>query len=175
VILLAVLATSSVKAEGASTVALKTIQYREAVSFAIPVTWKEEDEPGVQGTFYEDRPDTGTLRVSVMQWVGSDEADRNRIAKSILSPGTVETLKQGVYLKKEVKDGSERGEALKLYRWLVVLALPENTCRLVVFTHTVTAAQEKEPAIVDELAVVEFAVRNAVFSYETTLPLLDTP
>jgi hypothetical protein len=56
-----------------------------------------------------------------------------------------------------------------------VLALPENTCRLVVFTHTVTAAQEKEPAIVDELAVVEFAVRNAVFSYETTLPLLDTP
>lgn len=174
-ILLAALATSSVKAEDANTVALKMIQYREAVSFPIPVTWKAEDEPGIQGTFYEDAPGTGTLRVSVMQWVGADEADRNRIAKSILLPGSVETLQQGVYLKKEIKDASEQGESLKLHRWLVVLALPQHTCRLVVFTHTVTAAQEQDPATVQELATVEFAVRNAVYSYETTLPMLDNP
>ena len=84
-------------------VALKMVRYRDAVSFPIPVVWKEEDEPGVQGTFYEDAPDTGTLRVSVMQWLGSSEEDGNRIVKSILLPGNVETLKQGVYLKKEVK------------------------------------------------------------------------
>jgi hypothetical protein len=156
-------------------VALKMVRYRDAVSFPIPVGWKEEDEPGVQGTFYEEGPDTGTLRVSVMQWLGSSEEDRNRIVKSILLPGNVETLKQGVYLKKEVKDGSEGGEALKLHRWLVVLALPENTCRLVAFTHTITAAQEKDRATVVELAAVDFAVRNAVYSYEPKLPLVDKP
>lgn len=174
-ILLAASATSSVKAEDANTVALKMIQYRDAVSFPVPVTWKAEDEIGIQGTFYEDAPGTGTLRVSVMQWVGADEADRNRIAKSILLPGSVETLAKGIYLKKEIADASEDGESLKLYRWLVVLALPQHTCRLVVFTHTVTAAQEQDPAIVQELATVEFAVRNAVYSHETVLPVLDNP
>lgn len=155
--------------------ALKMVRYREAVSFPIPMSWKEEDEPGVQGTFYEDGPDTGTLRVSVMQWLGSSEDDRNRMIKSLLLPGTVETLKQGVYLTKEVKEVPEGGEPLKLHRWLVVLALPENTCRLVAFTHTITAAQENDRAIVAELATVDFAVRNAVFSYEPKLPLVDTP
>ena len=159
----------------ADPVALKIVRYRDAVSFPIPVAWKEEDEPGVQGTFYEDGPDTGTLRVSVMQWLGSSEEDRNRIVKSILLPGNVETLKQGVYLKKEVKDGSEGGESLKLHRWLVVLALPENTCRLVAFTHTITAAQENDQPIAAELTTVDFAVRNAVYSYEPKLPLMDKP
>jgi len=156
-------------------VALKMVRYRDAVSFVIPVTWKEEDEPGVQGAFYEDVIGSGTLRVSVMQWVGSNEDDRNRIVKSILLPGAVDTLSQGVYLKKEVRDGSEEGEPLKLHRWLVVLALPENTCRLVAFTHAVPAVQESEAGAVAELSVIEFAVRNAVYSYEPTLPLVDMP
>lgn len=151
------------------------VSYRDAVSFPIPVTWKMEDEPGVQGTFYEEAPDTGTLRVSVMQWPGTDEEDRNRILKTILLPGSVEALKQGIYLKKEVEDSAEEGEALKLHRWLVVLALPQNVCRLVTFTHTVTAAQEHDRAIAAELAAVDFAVRNAVYSYEPNLPLIDTP
>jgi hypothetical protein len=153
----------------------KTINYRDAVSFAVPATWVEEDEPGVQGTFYEDAEDSGTLRVSVMQWTGEDEADRNRIVKSILLPGEVETLAQGVYLKREVKPGSEDGEALKLHRWLVVLALPDNVCRLIAFTHTVTAAQEDDPSIVSELATVDAAVRGATYSYRTALPLVDSP
>ena len=172
---LAYLVTTHAETKRTDAVALKMVRYREAVSFPIPMAWKEEDEPGVQGTFYEDGLNTGTLRVSVMQWLGSSEEDRNRIVKSILLPGNVEALKQGVYLKKEVNDVSGGGESLKLHRWLVVLALPENTCRLVAFTHTVTAAQENDEAIVAELAIVDFAVRNAVFSYEPKLPIVDKP
>lgn len=156
-------------------VALKMVRYRDAVSFPLPVTWKEEDERGVQGTFYEDGPGTGTLRVSVLQWLGSSEEDRNRLVKSILLPGNVETLNQGVYLKKEVHDGLEGGEPLRLHRWSVVLALPENTCRLVAFTHAITVEQENDRAIVAELEMVDFAVRNAVYSYESKLPLVDKP
>ena len=157
------------------TMALKMVRYRDAVSFPLPVAWKVEDEPGVQGIFYNDAPGAGTLRVSALQWQGSNEEERNDIAKNILLPGEIETLAQGVYLKTEVKDGLEGGVALILHRWLVVLALPENTCRLVVYTHTVTADQEKEPSIVAELETVDFAVRNAAYSSEPHLPLLDKP
>src|SRR5690349_1405913 len=88
------LAETPAEARRNDAVTLKMVRYRDAISFPIPVTWKEEDEPGIQGTFYEDAPDTGTLRVSVMQWLGSSEEDRNRIVESILLPGDVEALKQ---------------------------------------------------------------------------------
>jgi hypothetical protein len=155
--------------------ALKMVRYREAVTFPIPVTWAEEDEPGVQGIFYEPRDDSGTLRVSVMQWKGKDEEDRNRILKSAMLPGTVETMKQGIYLKKQVSPAEENGEALHLHRWLVALALPDNVCRIIVFTHALTEAQEGSAESAAELETVDFAVRNAVFSYEPAIPLVDTP
>ena len=41
------------------------------------------------------------------------------------------------------------------------------------FTHTITAAHENDRAIAAELATVDFAVRNAVYSYEPQLPLVD--
>jgi hypothetical protein len=158
-----------------SAIGLKTVRYREAVSFMIPRSWIEEDEPGLQGTFFEPGDDTGTLRVSVMQWTGTDEEDRNRILKAALLPGDIEVLKQGVYLKKEVKPGEEEGDALSLYRWIVALALPENVCRVVVFTHTVTKSSEEAPETIQELEVVDFAVRNAVFSYEPRIENVDDP
>lgn len=169
------LTTLAAEAKRPSQVALKIVHYRDAVSFPIPATWNEDDEPGVQGTYYEDGPGTGTLRVSVMQWSGANEEDRNRRVKALLFPGSVETLKQGVYLKREIHDAEEKGEPLKLHRWLVVLALPENTCRLVVFTHTVTSAQEGDAAIQTELGIVDSAVRSAVYSYKPQLPLVDQP
>ena len=154
--------------------ALKMVSYRDAVTFAIPIGWTFEDEPGIQGTYYEDAPNSGTLRVSVMQWRGENEEDRNQILKSMLS-GSVEQLKQGIYLTQEIAAGHEDGEDLALHRWVVALALPDNVCRVAVFTHTVVKGTEKEPQIAQELAAVDFAVRNAVFSYKTDLPLLDTP
>ena len=154
---------------------MAAVTYRDAVTFSIPSSWRFEDQRGVQGVFYEDLPDSGTLRVSVFQWEGKDEADRNRMLANALLPGDVDTLARGVYLRKEVKDAVESGEALRLHRWIVALALPENVCRIVVFTHTVTAAQEHEEGIVAELALVEHAVRNAQFSYSPRLPLIDEP
>src|SRR5262245_15281126 len=45
----------------------KTISYRGGiVSFRIPSNWREEYEPEEGGTFYDDDPDSGTLRVNVI-------------------------------------------------------------------------------------------------------------
>ena len=44
--------------------ALKTIIYRGGIArFRVPHSWVEEYEPEGGGTFYEDGPDTGTLRM----------------------------------------------------------------------------------------------------------------
>jgi hypothetical protein len=154
---------------------LKMVGYRDAISFPLPISWVEEDERGVQGTFYEPGDSSGTLRVSVMQWTGTDEQDRNSILKSALLPGSIETLKKGIYLKKELKAGEEDGEALVLHRWIVALALPGHVCRIFIFTHTITEANEEDSDTIKELQIVDYAVRNAVYSYEPEIPLTDGP
>ncbi len=157
------------------TAALRLWNYRDAVMFALPVKWTFEDDPGVQGLFYEDRADSGTLRVSVFQWTGDDEAHRNQILKNALGSGRIETLAQGVYMRHEIAQGEEGGEALSLYRWLVALALPSNTVRLIVYTYTLVLGQESDPLIASELSAVEWAARNAKYRYEVDLPLVDSP
>ncbi|RXE98083.1 hypothetical protein D9603_17480 [Pseudoalteromonas sp. PS5] len=154
---------------------MKTVNYRDAVSFQIPANWKVEDELGVQGTFYEDLPNTGTLRISVFEFASNSEDERNTKIKDTLLPGTVETLAKGVYLKKATLLGEEEGEKLSLYRWLVALALPENLFRVVIFTHTIVEGQESDPKIKRELDLIDASVRNAHYSYSTKLEFVDKP
>ncbi|HSI65722.1 MAG TPA: hypothetical protein VLE43_21530, partial [Candidatus Saccharimonadia bacterium] len=45
----------------------KTVTYRGGVVvFDLPARWVEEYEPSGGGTFYEDTPQSGTLRLSVL-------------------------------------------------------------------------------------------------------------
>lgn len=152
---------------------MKTINYRDAVEFEIPTSWKFEDEKGVEGTSYEDLHDSGTLRVSVYEWPSESEQERNEKLQRALLPGNIETLAQGVYLKTEITEGSEGTEKFSLYRWVVALALPENLFRLIIFTHTIVDGQEAEPKVSNELEIVNNSVRNAKFSYRTDLELVD--
>jgi len=144
------------------------------IIFFFPSNWVVEDEKGIQGIFYEDRDDSGTLRVSVFEYKSKNETERNQKIKNALLPGDIETLAKGVYLKTEVSDGLEEGEKLSLYRWLVALALPDNLFRLVIFTHTIVEGQESDKTIEKELEIVNKAVRNAEFSYVTDLEFVDS-
>jgi hypothetical protein len=46
---------------------MKPIVYRGGIiTFRVPATWKEEYEAEGGGTFYDDRPDSGTLRLNVL-------------------------------------------------------------------------------------------------------------
>jgi len=152
---------------------MKVINYRDAVEFKIPSNWNVEDEIGIQGTFYENLPDTGTLRVSVYEWQSESEQDRNTKLQSALLPGNIETLAQGIYLKEEIKEVQEGSEKLSLYRWSVALALPDNLFRLIVFTHSIVKGQEEDPKIAIELELIDNSVRTAKFSYKTDLKLVD--
>ena len=78
-----------------------------------------------------------------------------------------------MYLKTAVNEGSEETEKLSSYRWLVALALPNNLFRLVTFTHTIKKGQESEPQIAKELEIINTSVRNAKYSFETNLKMVD--
>ena len=73
---------------------LKTISYRGGVvTFQIPSTWIEEYEEQGGGTFYEDSPDSGTLRLNVMTFKTPQSSDQER---------AIETLQRGDWSDKEI-------------------------------------------------------------------------
>jgi hypothetical protein len=157
------------------TESLKKIKYRDAVEFQIPSNWTYEDEPGIQGTFYLDKADTGTLRVSVFEFESETEEERNNRLGNLFQSSNPETLAQGVYLKTEILEGKESGEKLLFYKWIVALALPDNLIRLVIYTHTIVEGQENESFIKNELEMVNESVRTAWYSFSTNLKAVDNP
>jgi hypothetical protein len=143
----------------------KTIEYRGGVvSLEIPAHWKEEYEPKGGGTFYEDRPDSGTLRLNVLSFARRDGRSSEDTLRELIEKEPQETLGCGFPLKRYMKPGTENGETLHLYRWEVSVPVPPNEWRIVCFVHTIVAGQESDPRIKCELDLIDEIVRSARFS-----------
>ena len=131
---------------------LKTIIYRGGiVKFEIPVHWKEEYDPQGGGTFYEDRPDSGTLRLNVLSFSKKDGSASGSVSQS-------------VEITKEMKEATENGTPLHLYRWIAKYFISPIEMRVVIFTHTILARQEGDPRMKEELDLIDKSVREARFS-----------
>lgn len=142
----------------------KTISYRGGiVTFTVPQIWHEEYEPDGGAIFYEDHPDAGTLRLSVISYRSKSEPAQ-KIASSLFPAGSYEVLANGFPLRYEVKDGAEDGEKLKLHFWSVGFPVPPDSARIALFSYTIVAGQEHDPRIVRELAFLNKSIRSAVFS-----------
>ena len=150
------------------------INYREGVSFEIPNSWECQDESSVQLTLFEDRPDSGTLRLSLTDFSGNDMAHRDELIATALEGHVVEHFGDGLLLGKRVTEGQEGGELLKLHRWVVTIPVTSERFRTAIFTHTIVAGQETDPLITRELALVDKSIRNAQYSRAADLPLLDS-
>jgi hypothetical protein len=142
----------------------KTISYRGGiVAFSIPATWKEEYEPSGGATFYEDRSESGTLRLNVLSASSKDEPAQ-KMALRVFPSGTYELLANGFPMRYEIKDGDEGGVKLHLHSWSVAVPVPPHSLRLVIFRHAVLAGQESDPLIKTELDFLQQSIRHAVFS-----------
>jgi len=90
---------------------MKTINYRGGVvTFRIPSSWKEEYSDTDGGTFFEDKPDSGTFRIKVITLRSPSEITRDS-ALTILN-----TLKQAQGKAERMKDGN----ALACYEDLAI-------------------------------------------------------
>jgi len=144
---------------------MKTISYRGGiVRFSVPSNWVEEYEPEGGGTFYEDRPDSGTLRLNVLSFESPKPAAE--MASSAFKQDPTEMLSSGFLMRRSIKSAVESGEALSVHRWEIAVPVPPNSLRLVCFSHTILAAQERDAEIVAELRLLDDSIRAAEFSQQ---------
>jgi hypothetical protein len=145
---------------------LKTVNYRGGlVRFSIPANWLEEYEPEGGGTFYEDRPDSGTLRLNVLSFDSPDKP-ADEMARTAFPQETVERLPSGFSMRRYVKSANEKGQALDIHRWEIAVPVPPHGLRLVCFTHTILAGQQSDTRIATELKLLDASIRCAEFSQQ---------
>jgi len=148
---------------------LKTINYRGGIAlFRVPHSWVEEYEPAGGGTFYENGPDTGTLRINVMDFE-KPTAAAGETARDVLvglrGSGEVEQLLSGVAIARSSKRAVESGQELLIYTWQVGIRVTPTHFRLVVFTYTILAAQEHDAATQEEFQLLDNVIAEGEYPY----------
>lgn len=142
----------------------KTITYRGGIAqFAIPAHWREEYEPTGGGTFYEDSPDSGTLRLNVLSFE-SKNTPAEQMAATAFRDGAISSTASGLPLRREEKPAEENDEKLYIVRWEVAIPVAPNSLRLAIFSYTILESQLQDPAFVEEIQQLERSIRHGSFS-----------
>ena len=152
------------------TVRLKAINYRNGiVKFSIPQHWREEYDASGGASFYEDSPNSGTLRVHSLSF----ESDAPLAASSAYEalsgmgqPGKTERLHANLAIARDERNVSEGGESVFMRSWHVAVPVLPRTMRIVVFTYTVSAARLSDLDVQRELKDLDSAVRHGDYSTE---------
>ena len=148
---------------------MKEIAYRGGVvKFFIPKNWIEKYEPDGGGMFYEDAPNTGTLRLNVITAksptsLGSDAAYENAAKAKNVKPSDVERLSNGNAMARWVQRSSEQGQPITLYWWHVTNAVPPEHLRIANLSYTVLTSEENSPATKKDVEFLTESIRNAKF------------
>src|SRR5262245_36734912 len=125
---------------------LKMIKYRGGIAeFAIPSHWHEEYEPEGGGTFYDDSPDSGTLRLNVLTCESKDTPEE-QMAATAFRDGTITTTTGGFPLRRKEKVVEEDSESLHVVSWEVAIPVPPKSLRLALFSYTILEKQMDDPA-----------------------------
>lgn len=153
---------------------MKTINYRNAVTFSIPANWAVEDEPGRQASFYERRPGSGTLRVNAYGFERDDPEgiDAGAAMPPVLEGQPWEDLPGGIRLFIDSRPSPSRADLL-MRRWLFQAPLSPDTYRLTIFTYTVVASLKDEAANAADYAMLDATIRQAHISLEPGFGELD--
>src|ERR1044071_337637 len=152
-----------------SNIETKEIIYRGGlIRFSLPKHWIEKFEPDGGGMFYEDKPDAGTLRLSVITTKAPSKID-NKSTRSALEtfpdvkPGDVNDLRNGNAFVSIVERTTEDGTPITLYWWYIANAVPPQSIRIAAFSYTVTTAKEQSPQTRAELRFLNEALQNVRF------------
>jgi hypothetical protein len=148
---------------------MKEIVYRGGVvKFAVPKHWVEEYETDDGGMFYENAPDTGTLRLNVITAQPPTELDTDSAYEALRSlksvnPKTIKRLLNGNAITTWMQHSAEGGQAITLFWWQVANPVPPHHMRLANFSYTVLTSQEHLPRTLNEVQLLTGSIENAVF------------
>jgi hypothetical protein len=147
----------------------KTISYRGGVvTFRVPSNWREEYEPDGGGTFYEDNPDSGTLRLNVITAKApmpiTLESAPDILAGLVATSERSETLANNCAVVRYEQRAEEQGHPLLITYWSVAQPLPPNHARVATFSYTLRAHQRKDSQVQAELDMLDREIRAATFA-----------
>jgi hypothetical protein len=151
-------------------VPLKSINYRGVLRFSIPGSWKEEYSETGGGTFFEDRADSGRLRLTILTLQAaanpSGGSSTEILEKLERARGRIETLPNGNALACYDKSASDGGQPYTIFYWLLAnAASPKRAC-IATFSYSVLEGREHDPRVVQDVQLLGQQVRNAEFSAE---------
>jgi len=139
------------------------------VTFSIPKDWVEEYAPEGGGTFYENAPDSGTLRLNVITAQSPNTLNSKSSSEALTSvhgvnAASIVQLPNGNAFATSLKRTSEQGQLITLYWWYVANLIPLDHVRIAAFSYTVLTSKEKAPDTRSDISFIEDAVRAARFS-----------
>ena len=155
---------------------MKSILYRGGVvRFRIPTHWVEEYSDIEGGMFYEDNPDSGTLRLKVITLSTAKELHA-RSAQDILEvvvrgldtsvEGETRSRKDGNAVLRYEEAAFEQGMPLRIVYWVIANPLPPHDARIVTFSFTMLASQRNEESVQRDLETLEEEIDSAIFAPE---------
>lgn len=151
---------------------MKTIEYRGGIlAFRIPSNWREEYEEDGGGTFYEDNPDTGTLRLNVLTFkapIGELPASGYKyFASNPLQKGVeIVRLPSGDGMKKYRKDAEEDDQTLHIYYWEISHCAPPQKLYIAVFSWTILEFQSADMQFLEEINMISRELEQVRFHPE---------
>ena len=149
---------------------MKRILYRGGIaSFDIPGSWVEEHQPEGGASFFEDLPDSGTLRLNVLSFGSDGNVAGEEIVSRLVRERGFFPLDPGLALKRYVKTVPEDGESLKVYYWEVAVPVNSSSARLVIFSFTILASQGVDLYYQNQIALLDQCIRSGTFSREPGL------
>ena len=148
----------------------KEIDYRGILKFHIPSDWVEEYDDEHGGTFYEDSPLSGTLRLKLMALntpKGSFFKDAPSILDDIITKGSASIqLPNDNALKMFFEQTVDSGHEITIYYWSLVQFLQPNRLRLSNFSYTVLTNRLGIESVRKEIDFITEQVKNAEYSME---------
>lgn len=168
-LLLALIATLTSTLAHAGDVQMKEIKYRGGlVTFSIPKDWVEEYETDGGGMFYEDAPNTGTLRLNVItekspKPLSADAAYEELVAMKSINAKNVQRLANGNAFATAIQHATEQGQGITLFWWYVTNPVRPNHIRMANFSYAVLTSQESSEPIQREVQLLTESIKNATF------------
>ena len=148
---------------------MKTINYRGGlVRFRIPAQWIEEYEDDGGGTFYEDDPDSPTLRLNILTMESPRPIDTSEMLSSRAEKAGQEImhLKNGNSVIAYNQPAEEDGLPLVIYYWELANAVPPKHGRIAIFSLTILKSQQTDPEITKTIELIGREVGLCEFSHE---------
>ena|SRR5947208_9830359 len=147
----------------------KTINYRGGiVTFRIPSNWREESEPQGGGTFYDDSPDSGTLRLNIITAKApmpiTAQSGPDILAGLVRTAEVAESLPNNCALARYEQRAEEQGHPLLITYWSIAQPLPPNHARVATFSYTMRAHQRNDPQFQAELDMLDREIRAVTFA-----------